>query len=178
MFFEEREKFFQLLIKDIENLQREAASKGKKAAVRLNGTSDIPWESTPFFMSSSVGQDTRHIIFEGFPDVQFYDYTKNPWRNVSHIPNYHLTFSRSETNDDQLFQAVINGMNIAIVFDGPLPEDYRIYDNNEVGNSSILLNVIDGDETDLRFLDNWSCVVGLKAKGKAKQDSSGFVVKV
>jgi hypothetical protein len=36
--------------------------------------------------------------------------------------------------------------------------------------------VIDGDKDDLRFLDPKGVVVGLYAKGKAKQDASGFVI--
>jgi hypothetical protein len=38
--------------------------------------------------------------------------------------------------------------------------------------------VIDGTETDLRFLDPNNVVVGLKANGKAKKDVSGFVVQI
>ena len=38
------------------------------------------------------------------------------------------------------------------------------------------VKVIDGDEHDMRFLDEPNVVVGLKAKGKAKKDSSGFVI--
>jgi hypothetical protein len=36
--------------------------------------------------------------------------------------------------------------------------------------------VIDGDLSDLRFLDRTGVVVGVRAKGKAKKDVSGFVV--
>jgi hypothetical protein len=38
------------------------------------------------------------------------------------------------------------------------------------------LKVIDGDTHDMRFLDEDNVVVGLKAKGKAKTDYSGFVI--
>jgi hypothetical protein len=38
------------------------------------------------------------------------------------------------------------------------------------------LKVIDGDTHDMRFLDEPNSVVGLKAKGKARQDKSGFVI--
>ena len=38
------------------------------------------------------------------------------------------------------------------------------------------LKVIDGDTHDMRFLDEDNVVVGLKAKGKAKKDYSGFVI--
>jgi hypothetical protein len=40
------------------------------------------------------------------------------------------------------------------------------------------LKVIDGDTHDMRFLDEPNSVVGLKAKGKARQDKSGFVINV
>ena len=57
-----------------------------------------------------------------------------------------------------------NGMNVAVVFRKELPATY-------LGRK-----VINGDETDLRFLDEKNVIVGLKAKGKAKKDTSGFVV--
>ncbi len=37
--------------------------------------------------------------------------------------------------------------------------------------------VIDGDLHDLRFLDGRGRVVGLRAKGPARKDESGFVVR-
>jgi hypothetical protein len=37
------------------------------------------------------------------------------------------------------------------------------------------MSVVDGDADDLRFLDGRGVVVGLKAKGPAKKDTSGFV---
>jgi hypothetical protein len=100
-----------------------------------------------------------------FSDVQFYDYTKVNNRKVSHINNYHLTFSNADGNDMDVRLALSNGMNVAVVFD-KLPETY-------LGRK-----VINGDETDLRFLDEKNVIVGLKAKGKAKKDTSGFVVRV
>jgi hypothetical protein len=121
---------------------------------RLNGTSDIRWETIP------VGGYAT--IMEMFPTVQFYDYSKLP--NRKNIPaNYHLTFSRSESNDTHVVTAMENGMNVAVVFD-KMPETYA-------GRT-----VIDGTETDLRFLDGKSVIVGLEAKGQAKKDTSGFVV--
>ena len=93
-----------------------------------------------------------------FPTMQFYDYTKLP--NRRNLPsNYHLTFSRSESNEHLIPQ----GMNVAVVFD-TLPETF-------MGRK-----VIDGTDTDLRFLDPQGVVVGLVAKGKAKKDNSGFTV--
>jgi hypothetical protein len=96
---------------------------------------------------------------DAFPMVQFYDYTKIP--NRRNVPsNYHLTFSRSETNQQHV---AMTQYNVAVVFD-TLPATY-------LGRT-----VIDGTETDLRFLDPNNVVVGLKANGKAKKDTSGFTV--
>ena len=122
----------------------------------MNGTSDIQWET--------IKINNYNNIFDDFSDIQFYDYTKIPTRKVDDIPNYHLTWSYSEANTkySKLFDSVIN--NIAVVFKGTLPDSFK-------GRK-----VIDGDKTDLRFLDQHNVVVGLKAKGKAKLDTSGFVI--
>ena len=105
-------------------------------------------------------------VFECFPDVQFYDYTKVLGRKVSGIPNYHLTFSAADGNDLDVKKAILQGLNVAVVFGikktQPMPETYNG------------LPVFNGDESDLRFLDPKG-VVGLYAKGKAKKDTSGFV---
>jgi hypothetical protein len=98
-----------------------------------------------------------------FQSVQFYDYTKLP--NRRNVPsNYHLTFSRSESNELDALRILANGvMNVAVVFD-TLPTKWAG------------VKVIDGTETDLRFLDEQGVVVGLVAKGKAKKDNSGFTI--
>ncbi len=131
--------------------------RGTKIAVRLNGTSDIDWE-TMFNM-------------EQFENIQFYDYTKrfvravNSWGTVW-PKNYHLTFSRSEvTRDSIMLRLLSNGINVAVVFRGDsLPDTWMGY------------RVIDGDASDERFNDPKGVIVGLLQKGKAKQDDSGFVV--
>jgi hypothetical protein len=88
------------------------------------------------------------------------------------IPNYHLTFSRSETQRNQLLcdSALNQGVNVAAVFSTKkgfdLPTEYKG------------VKIIDGDENDLRFLDPKKCFVGLRAKGPAKKDVSGFVIHV
>jgi len=158
-FFEDRSQFLQDLALEIGKLQRQAQAKGMKAAVRLNGTSDLPYEKY------KVG-DTGKNIMELFPDVQFYDYTKLENRIVGQqLPaNYHLTFSRAEDNDHKL-EAVLEHTSAAVVFSGELPETWRGYP------------VIDGDEHDARFTDAGAgVIIGLTAKGKARHDSSGFVV--
>ena len=166
LFFEDRTTFMAVLVDEISKGIRKAERKGYIPVFRLNGTSDIRWETVP--VSVVGGQDYRNI-FEAFPRTQFYDYTK--LSNRRNIPaNYHLTFSRSESNEDKLDEAVANGMNLAVVFStkkkNDLPARYRS------------LPVVDADETDLRFLDPKGSVCGLRAKGKARSDSSGFVVHV
>ncbi len=158
-FFQDRQQFLWDLVNEISALRRKAKAKGLKAAVRLNGTSDLPYERYKI-------RDTGKNIMELFPDVQFYDYTKLENRIVGQqLPaNYHLTFSRAEDNDHKL-AAVLEHTSAAVVFSGELPETWRGYP------------VIDGDEHDARFTDAGAgVIIGLTAKGKAKHDTSGFVV--
>ena len=162
MFFEDRENFMRMLAKDIIAAIKNAERTNLIPVFRLNGTSDIRWENVP------IG-GFRNIM-EAFPHYRFYDYTKIA--NRRNLPsNYHLTFSRSEDNDD-LVETVLGRqlMNIAVVFNvkknDPLPTNWSD------------LPVIDGDETDLRFLDPDCVIVGLRGKGDAKKDSSNFVVTV
>jgi len=156
LFLDEREKFLTQLHKEITAFVIRCKKNDKKPCVRLNGTSDIQWE-----YELHEGKN----MFEHFPEVQFYDYTKIPTRKVDNIPNYHLTWSYSEANEKyaKLFDKVPN--NKAVVFrDKDLPKMFRG------------LKVIDGDKTDMRFLDESNIVVGLKAKGKARKDYTGFVI--
>lgn len=125
-------------------------------AIRINGTSDLPHLAIP--------------LAEEFDTVQFYDYTKipQPWKRVR--KNYDITFSRSETNQKDCLDALNYGINVAVVFSTKktekLPDEFWGFE------------VINGDEHDLRFLDKKGVIVGLTAKGRAKKDTSGFVVKV
>jgi len=156
LFLNDRDTFMSLLVKDIQAFVRKCERLGKKPCIRLNGTSDIQWEL--------ITVDNYANIFDMFSDVQFYDYTKIPTRKVSSIKNYHLTWSYSEANDKyaRLFEEV--PYNKAVVFHGGLPSMFKG------------MKVIDGDTTDMRFLDKQNRVVGLKAKGLAKKDTSGFVI--
>jgi len=155
-FFEARDYFMQDLYEDIEKAIRFAARKGLTPVFRLNGTSDLSWEKY------TIHDKT---IFELFPTVQFYDYTKILGRKVAQYKNYHLTFSKADGNDADVAKAIEQGLNIAAVFDH-MPETY------------MGLPVINADDTDLRFLDPKGCVAGLKAKGRAKKDYSGFVIRL
>jgi len=164
--FADRAGFQAGLAKDIEALRRRAARLGLTPCVRINGTSDLPWLAL--------------AMADRFPDVQFYDYTKHPAPWTRARANYHLTFSRSESNDQDCRDALRHGTNVAVVFPvkrgQALPDSWQGYP------------VIDGDVSDLRFLDdevkgtnlfprNRGVVVGLRAKGRAKRDCTGFVVK-
>lgn len=153
-FFADRDSFMKQLVHEIRVGIRYANKKGLIPAFRLNGTSDLPW-------SNYIAEDNKNL-FELFPDVQFYDYTKSRVR--SDYPNYHLTFSMSESNEFacHTLQQTSN-VNVAVVFRKELPAEYNG------------LPVINGDIHDLRFLDPVKCIVGLRAKGKAKKDTSGFV---
>ena len=158
MFFERRMDYMLALYQDIKLGIKQSKRLGLTPVFRLNGTSDISWEKYDMLPGLNV--------FECFPDVQFYDYTKVLGRKVSGISNYHLTFSAADGNDLDVKKAILQGLNVAVVFGikktQPMPETYNG------------LPVFNGDESDLRFLDPKG-VVGLYAKGKAKKDTSGFV---
>jgi hypothetical protein len=163
LFYNNRDEFFRLLTKDIILAIKQSTKKGLIPVFRLNGTSDISFEKYPVKMGNVYYSN----IFEAFGYVQFYDYTKVLGRKVNHIANYHLTFSAADGNDNDVESAMYNGMNVAVVFGvkktEALPEYYRG------------VQVFNGDESDLRFLDPKNIVVGLYAKGKAKKDTTGFV---
>lgn len=145
-------RFIETIKKSIKSLLVKAKNKGMTPVVRLNGTSDILWERTS-------------DILQSFPNVQFYDYTKIAKRLLFQIPtNYHLTLSLSESNDSDAKLALSKGYNVAAVFR-----------SSEYPATLFGFDVVSGDDTDLRFLDRRGVVVGLKAKGKAKQDTTGFV---
>ena len=144
------EKFDAMLIDDINKAIKIAAKANLILAVRLDGTSDQDW--------------TR--IIKLFPMVQFYDYTKDLNKAINNkLANYHLTFSRSESNHDDCLKAIEHGINVAVVF-------------NKLPATFMGLNVVNGDTSDLRFLDAKNVVIGLTAKGKAKLDDTNFVVRI
>ena len=156
-FFDNKFEFVLQLVKDIQAGIRFASRKQMEVCFRLNLTSDIRWE--------------KYGIMQEFPKHQFYDYTKSKERMMAFLSrkmpyNYHLTFSRDETTDIDFIKEVIKkGGNVAVVFD-------------EIPNTWEGMDVISGDDHDLRFTDPHGKIIGLEAKGKAKQDNSGFVVKV
>tara|TARA_Y100001938_G_scaffold21401_1_gene27509 strand:- start:382 stop:1092 length:711 start_codon:yes stop_codon:yes gene_type:complete len=158
-FLNNKNEFMLNLVNSIQKLIKKANKENLKPVVRLNGTSDIPWENITIVKDGVIHGN----IFTMFPELQFYDYTKSNKRNVIDIDNYHLTFSKSETNDNVIPDVIKQGLNVAVVFD-KLPKKY------------LGLNVFNGDKSDLRFLDPDKSIIGLIAKGPAKKDNSGFVV--
>jgi len=174
MFFQNRAAFNRLMIKEVAQIERRALAHGMLPATRPNGTSDLPWETL------AIGANGETIL-ELYPDVQFYDYTKNPKRAIAnargeHPANYHLTFSLAESNADDAWEVLAAGGNVAAVFnickcrrackhEIPEGQTYKGYP------------VINGDKHDLRFLDPKCVIVALKAKGQAKHDCTGFVIR-
>jgi hypothetical protein len=160
LFFKDKPLFMAQLIKEVSSAIKSARNKNLVSTFRLNLTSDLPWEK--------IKLNGRNI-FDMFPQCQFYDYTKSAERMTSFLngempKNYHLTFSRSETNGAIAESILKSGGNVAMVFRKHLPNQF-------LGRS-----VVNGDETDLRFLDPQGVIVGLVEKGKAKKDDSGFVI--
>ena len=170
-FYRDRVGFMKQLYHDIQKFSNYCKKRGIQPCVRLNGTTDIRWELIPAMPHNLAN------IFQEFPNVQFYDYTKIANRKCKDIPNYHLTWSYSNANADYaklLDKALEQGMNAAVVFRSNFiqvkPKCWHTWKGYPV---------IDGDQDDLRFLDpRGGHIVALYAKGAAKKDTSGFVQEV
>jgi hypothetical protein len=178
-FMKDRNAYMNDIAESIAAASCKAQKMGFAIAVRLNGSTDIAFEGvkvdllpkTASKISRIMGVDCSpglyRSLFALFPSIQFMDYTKSVKRCAKPLPvNYHLTFSRSETNESEGLAMVKAGLvSMAVVFE-TMPETWQG------------LRVIDGDKHDLRHLDDKGCIVGLVPKGrKAKRDSTGFVVR-
>tara|TARA_R100000664_G_scaffold33979_2_gene53117 strand:- start:567 stop:1397 length:831 start_codon:yes stop_codon:yes gene_type:complete len=149
-YLKDKKMFMYQLEREIQKYVDRHAKDNSKFAIRLNGTSDISFNS----------------VMRKFPNVTFYDYTKNLNRaKNNNVPNYDLTFSRSESNEDQVLEALSLGIRTAIVVSEDLYKTLTF-------DGKVL---IDGDKNDLRFLDANGLVI-LYAKGDGKTDESGFVI--
>jgi hypothetical protein len=158
-FRDNREQFYIQLGNELLKIHDSAIKQNKNIAIRLNGTSDVD------HLGLLLRYTGINFLDQFYSDLIFYDYTKN----INHVKKYkgsryHLTFSRSECNDQQVEQAINLGANIAVVFRNELPATYKG------------LQVINGDLSDLRINDPKQCIVGLIAKGKAKKQISNFVI--
>lgn len=157
--YENPHAFATLLLHEIEHLH---SKHGKDLRVRLNVLSDLRWE------------EILPQVFEVAPRARFYDYTKDIERLFIGTPrNYTLAFSASERTDEDHVRAMVNlGFDVSVVFNTrpntPLPRTYAG------------MHVTDADKTDAWMLmrprtDKRGRVGGLRAKGRALRDSSGFV---
>lgn len=178
-YFADRAVFMAELVADLEAFVRYCARKEVKPAVRLNGTSDIQWESGHNVARAGVPFAS---VFEAFPEVQFYDYTKITNRALKgYLPaNYSLTLSYSEASpkyaDMVIDAAKRSGLNVAVVYRTKALRDSLSRDHLNAGDRFMNRRVIDGDRDDLRFMDEKGVIVGLYAKGAARKDHSGFVL--
>ncbi len=160
-FFQDRKGFLTDLWKEVKSAVKSATKKELKFCMRPNLTSDLPWESI---------RHNGQSLMDAFNPCRFYDYTKSLKRFTRFLAgelpeNYHLTYSRSEETTDALVIALCkSGGNVAVVFRERLPETW------------LGIEVLNGDEDDLRFRDKKGCIVGLIEKGLAKKDETGFVV--
>ena len=160
MWFEQRDTFKAQIVAELQAFVRRCDKLGNRGAVRMNGTSDLLWEKQ------------WPELFTMFPGIQFYDYTKHVKRclgGYSLPSNYHLTFSRSESNQTDCLRVLSEGRhNVAVVFDGKdFPTSWQGFPTYSA------------DDDDLRFLDPPGGHVGaLYAKGKGKRDETGFVLPV
>jgi hypothetical protein len=160
-----RDQFMAQISREISLEKAKAKRQGYKLIVRLNGTSDIRFESIPV--------DGFDSIMARHSDIQFYDYTK--LHNRKNVPaNYDLTFSYSgvPAYAPYVAKAVANGERIAVVFRNRAIVETMLAN----GETFLGLPVVDGDDTDIRHLDPKGAIVALYAKGKARKDTSGFVV--
>ena len=158
--FNDRKAFIAELKHDIAALCRKAARLDMQPCIRLNGTSDLRWFS-PYY----------GCIPQHFPDVVFYDYTKD--YDVIKLasrkklpPNYDIMLSYTGRNRRECRYALRNGINVAAVY-SKLPP---------IGDKLWGYDVIDGDSHDLRFLDPRPAVVGLKAKGRARNLTNEMII--
>ena len=161
-FRENRLAFLLSLCADTWSLVRKARKLGMIPLVRPNGTSDIAFENFIVWEGKT--------IFQLFPDITWYDYTKHPSRNLEGktAGNYDLTYSFSALTPKPIsIKGLTNPANrrVAVVFHRreDIPSSFRGWP------------VVDGDDTDVRHIEPSNVVVALYAKGKAKHDATGFV---
>lgn len=168
MFFLNRSLFMAILIKEAEAAQKKAIKLGMALALRLNATSDILWEK---YKLDHLGMrfSLAELLHMAAKTAELYDYTKAPGRVLPEF--YTVTFSLSENNDIAAAVELRRGRNVAAVFDTKrnraLPTHYTI--------NGFTARVIDGDLSDYRPGDEQGVIVGLRAKGDAIGDTSGFV---
>lgn len=187
-YFTHRQAFMAVLVFEITAAFQKASRAGMECGIRLNATSDIPWER--------VGVEIDGIgfasVMEAFTAVSFYDYTKITKRALACAAggeawpsNYHLTFSKTEANHHDVARVVGAGGNVAVVcslerYKAAIEHGSMACSVTRPGMVQLdveMVPVVDGDLHDYRPADRGGALVVLKAKGDAKQDTSGFVVR-
>ena len=158
-YLHDKEKFILQLASELVKINKKAATETNQTLIRLNGTSDLDFV---YLLKKYANFDISN-----YRNLHFYDYTKILGKVKKYIDhkNYTLTFSRAEDNELEALQALEIGSNVAAVFSGDLPKTYKGYP------------VVDGDKTDQEMIAFKGVILGLKAKGKARKDNSGFVIK-
>jgi len=158
-YIENKGLFIKKLAGEIIKETAKAKKKGEKIAFRLNGTSDIDFI---YLLEKYAGLNVIDLM----PTAILYDYTKIIGKVKKYLnhPNYYLTFSRAEDNETETLQALQMGANVSAVFSQELPTSWRGF------------NVVDGDVSDLVMLTAKNSILGLRAKGKARKDDSGFTI--
>jgi len=157
-YLHDKKAFIKQLASELIKIDKKASKNKNQTLIRLNGTSDLDFI---FLLKKYANFDISN-----YNNLHFYDYTKilGKVKKYSKNKNYTLTFSRAEDNEQDIFKAVQYGANVSAVFKGALPQTYKG------------IPVIDGDKTDNEMLKYKGFILGLKAKGKARTDKSGFVI--
>ena len=157
-YLQDKKTFINQLANELIKIDKKASKNTNQTLIRLNGTSDLDFI---FLLKKYANFDISN-----YNNLHFYDYTKilGKVKKYSNNKNYTLTFSRAEDNEQDIFKAVQYGANVSAVFKGTLPQTYKG------------IPVIDGDKTDNEMLKYKGYILGLKAKGKARTDKSGFVI--
>ena len=179
-YFKERAAFMAVLFFEIAALERKAEKLGMQCGIRLNATSDLPWERRKVTID-----EIELSLMEWFSGVQFYDYTKITKRALAHArgrmpENYHLTFSKTESNDADVARVLEAGGNVAAVFSR---DAFKSAIASGVAHGFKLAPwegapVIDGDAHDYRPAEGMQgAIIALKAKGDARNDTTGFVIR-
>ena len=143
----------QLFIKRLASEIRAKVALESEVYMRLNDYSDLRWE----LIAPSL------FDIDG---VTYWDYSKHPRRNVKDIDNYTVVFSAHEKFQDSKIPSLASRYDgVAVVF-----SDYPTFTTYK--ETPVKLGIHDNlaDMTKDGFT-----VIALKAKGKARTDSSGFV---
>ena len=164
-YYAEREAFMMTLVAEVAALARKAAREGFQPGIRLNGTSDVPFERVPVTVNGRAFSN----IMEAFPGVEFYDYTKVAKRAVAfgegRLPeNYHMTFSRSGLNDSDVERVLTAGGNVAAVFTPEVADRILKAGLIRLTRNGPAVPAVNGDEHDFRPVDGAGVAVILAEK--------------